>query len=185
MKEDYENVKELLARTKYDEHLWDVCGDFKMIGFLLGLQAGYTKYSCFLCLWDSRAATEHYKRIDWPLRTELEPGKFNVAKQPLVQRDKILLPPLHIKLGLIKKFGIFIGPQVKVMLASEELFTKMNDVEKKAWRAIADVVTGFLGNNKAPNYKDLVSRMIKAYENMGCRMSLKLHYLHSHLDFFS
>ena len=26
--------------------------------------------------------------------------------------------------------------------------------------------------------------MIDKYEKMGCRMSLKLHYVHSHLDFF-
>ena len=32
-----------------------LCGDFKVIGILLGLQSGYTKYCCFLCTWDSRA----------------------------------------------------------------------------------------------------------------------------------
>src|SRR5215469_9311708 len=42
----------------------------------------------------------------------------------------------------------------------------------------------FLGNNNNPNYKDLVRNLIKSYQNMGCRMSLKLHMLHSHLDFF-
>ena len=26
--------------------------------------------------------------------------------------------------------------------------------------------------------------MINSYEKLGCRMSLKLHFLHSHLDFF-
>ena len=26
--------------------------------------------------------------------------------------------------------------------------------------------------------------MLKSYERMGCRMSLKMHFLHSHLDFF-
>ena len=60
MKEDYENVKALLQKIKYDEYKWDVCGDFKMIGFLLGLQGGCTKHPCFLCLWDSRDRTRHY-----------------------------------------------------------------------------------------------------------------------------
>ena len=27
----------------------------QIITILLGMQAGYTKYPCFLCLWDSRA----------------------------------------------------------------------------------------------------------------------------------
>jgi len=44
MKEDYENVKQLLLKTNYAEFNLYVCGDFKMLGFLLGLQGGYTKY---------------------------------------------------------------------------------------------------------------------------------------------
>ena len=50
MKEDYENVQKLLYYIKYEKREWDVCGDFKMIGCLLGLQSGCTKYSCFLSL---------------------------------------------------------------------------------------------------------------------------------------
>ena len=50
MKEDYENVKILMNMLNYTWHNWDVCGDFKMLAFLLGLQGGYTKYSCFICL---------------------------------------------------------------------------------------------------------------------------------------
>jgi len=30
--------------------------------FLLGQQGEYTKYSCFLCLWNSRADEQHYSR---------------------------------------------------------------------------------------------------------------------------
>ena len=43
---------------------------------------------------------------------------------------------------------------------------------------------GFLGNRKDPNYRELVARLIRSFQNMGCRMSLKLHFLCSHLDFF-
>ena len=50
MKEDYENVKKLLIKTNYAQFDRYVCGDFKMLGVFLGLQNGYTKHSCFLCL---------------------------------------------------------------------------------------------------------------------------------------
>ena len=30
----------------------------------------------------------------------------------------------------------------------------------------------------------VVSNLIESYKKLGCRMSLKLHFLHSHLDFF-
>ena len=98
MKEDYENVKHLLDSINYNGHNSDLCCDFKMIGFLLRLQGGYTKYSCFLCLWDSRAHYEHNSRREWPIRKDFVPGKQNVRNESLVQRDKIMLPPLHIKL---------------------------------------------------------------------------------------
>ena len=50
MKKDRESVNILLELIQYNDHNWDVCADFKMIAFLLGLQGGYTKHSCFLCL---------------------------------------------------------------------------------------------------------------------------------------
>jgi hypothetical protein len=31
-------------------------------------------------------------------------GRQNVINEPLVARDRIILPPLHIKLGLMKQF---------------------------------------------------------------------------------
>ena len=47
---------------------------------------------------------QHYSRKLWPLREELTPGAHNVIRQPIVQREKILLPTLHIKLGPAKQF---------------------------------------------------------------------------------
>jgi hypothetical protein len=104
MKEDYTNVKHLLGKINYEHYKWDVCGDFKMLGFLLGLQGGYTKYSCFLCLWDSRATDQHYNKKEWPVRDELVPGRHNVIHPAIIERENVLLPPLHIKLGLVKQF---------------------------------------------------------------------------------
>ena len=60
---------------------------------------------CFLCMWYSWDHAQHYTKKDWPLREELVPCKErNVIDDPLVDRDRILFPPLHIKLSLIKQF---------------------------------------------------------------------------------
>ena len=83
MKEEYENVKALLGMINYTNHDWELCGDFKMLALLLGQQGGYTKYSCSLCLWNSRADGQHHSRKQWPLREELTPGTRNVIRQPL------------------------------------------------------------------------------------------------------
>ena len=157
MKEDRESVKILLELIQYSDHNWDVCGDFIVIVFPLGLQGGYTKHSCFLGLWNSRVDEQYYSVKNWPARKDLKPGSHNVLNSSLIERSKILLPTLHIKLGLAKQFvkalkptsrafrhirqmfpriseakvkgGIFVGPQIR-MLASEELEEQMSYLEK-------------------------------------------------------
>jgi hypothetical protein len=104
MTETHDNMKILLELIKYDEHKWQICGDLKIISLLLGQQGGYMKYPCFLCLWDSRADNMHYTKKVWPERTEFVPGSYSMKQEPLIDLKKILLPPLHIKLGLMKNF---------------------------------------------------------------------------------
>ena len=101
-KESYENLKILMEAIHYDKFKWQICCDLKVIALLLGLQQGYTKYCCFICEWDSRAWSLHYSKQDWPARKSLEPGIMNVKIQPLVEPSKILLPSMHLKLGLMK-----------------------------------------------------------------------------------
>ena len=42
----------------------------------------------------------------------------------------------------------------------------------------------FLGNKKAGNHADLVGNMLSAFRHLGCKMSIKVHFLFSHLDKF-
>lgn len=212
MKESYENMRCLLEYIQYKDYKWSICGDLKVIALLLGLQQGYTKYCCFLCEWDSRARSRHYVQKEWPLRQALTPGLKNITNEPLVDPKNVFLPPLHIKLGLIKNFvkaldrtgrgflylkqkfprvseakikeGIFVGPQIRELMKNSEFDDMLTDVELRAWRAFRTIVTNFLGNFKAENYRDLVTELLSAYKEMGCNMSLKIHFLDAHLDFF-
>ena len=83
---------------------WKLCGDLEVVALLLGMQLGYTKYCCFLCEWDSQDKKNHYVNKLWPKQTSLTPGEKNVITPPLVLREKICLPPLGIKLGVMKNF---------------------------------------------------------------------------------
>ena len=60
MKESHKSMELLLSALNYQEHKWLICGDLKAVGIILGLQGGYTKYPCFLRLWDSCADDQHY-----------------------------------------------------------------------------------------------------------------------------
>ena len=60
----------------------------------------------------------------------------------------------------------------------------MHGKEKKTWKVFQSIATNFLGNYKADNYKQLVANFLKSFKAPGCNMSLKIHFLRSHLDFF-
>ena len=82
------------------------------------------------------------------------------------------------------KAGVFTGPQVRKIIGCNEFEAKLSEVERKAWQSFVAVVNGFLGNRRAENYVELVSNLVKAYGEMGCLMSLKIHILDSHLENF-
>lgn len=212
LKETYENLELLLNKIKYSEYCWQLCGDLKIISMLLGQQSGFTKYPCFLCEWDSRARNLHYVKKEWPLRERLVPGQKNVQRDALVDPKLVLLPPLHIKLGLMKQFvkalnkqgdcfkylcdkfpalseaklkeGIFVGPQIRTLKSDRLFHNTMTQDESEAWSSFVEVIDGFLGNNKTPNYKEIVASMVENYKKLGCNMSVKLHFLDSHVDSF-
>ncbi|GBO42013.1 hypothetical protein AVEN_247275-1 [Araneus ventricosus] len=60
----------------------------------------------------------------------------------------------------------------------------LNRKEKRAWIAFKKVCVNFLGNKKSDDYVAHVEELLSAYNAMRCNMSLKVHFLHSHLDFF-
>jgi hypothetical protein len=90
MRETYQNMKEILECIRYAENKWAICADFKVIAILTGLQPGYTKYCCFLCLWDSRNRAQHYTRKDWPVRQVGIPGTSYIINLPLVDKQNVI-----------------------------------------------------------------------------------------------
>lgn len=137
------------------------------------------------CLFDSRDRENHFTKKKWPERISLKPGSSNVIKPLLVDETKIFIPPLHLKLCLMKQFvraldkdgncfkyvaqkmskvseakleaGIFDGPQIRTLF-NNMIFTKeMINEEKAAWTCFRKVSQNFLGNHKSPDYKKLIS----------------------------
>ena len=61
---------------------------------------------------------------------------------------------------------------------------KMASVEKAAWESFVEVMENFLGNHKSDNYVQIVNNMLNNFEMLGCNMSVKVHFLHSHISYF-
>lgn len=213
MDESYNNMVFLLEKISYETHQWQICTDLKVVTILLGQQSGFTKFPCFLCLWDSRDREQHYVKKDWPIRDNFDVGSRNVIQKNLVDPSKILLPPLHIKLGLMKQFikalknreseafeylktklpklseakikeGVFDGPQIRQLMKDPKFMQKMSSDERKAWKSLIDISQKYLGNFKAPNHEEIASGLVANFKKIGCLMSLKVHLLDAHRDHF-
>ena len=50
--------------------------------------------------------------------------------------------------------------------------------------AFWQLYSNFLGNTKSSNYKELVKNLLCAFQKFGCNKSVKVHFLHIHLDYF-
>ena len=129
IKESDDSKKQLLQCIKYDIYKWNICADLKVIALLLGLQLRYTKFSCFLCEWDSRDKAHHYVKRIWPARKILEPGHKNVWHHSLVESSRILSPPLHIKLGPMKNFMMAMDRNGTAFLYLGQKFPQLSDAK--------------------------------------------------------
>ena len=87
-------------------------------------------------------------------------GSHNIIHESLVNTNNVLLPPLHIKLGLMEQFtkalrkdgecfqnfrskfpkltdakineGVFLGPDIRTLMKDEQFVSTMMSVEKNA-----------------------------------------------------
>ena len=97
----------------------------------------------------------------------------------------IILPkPFLVSAWKKIKAGIFDGPQICKLMQDQTFTARMTVTERAAWCSYVSVIQEFLGNTKASNYRDLVNVMLQNFQAFGARMSIKLHYLFSHLDYF-
>jgi len=55
---------------------------------------------------------------------------------------------------------------------------------KETWGSFKFAVKVVLGNRGAEKYEELVNNLLQSYQKLGCNMSLKIYFVHSHLDFF-
>ena len=82
------------------------------------------------------------------------------------------------------KAVIFNGPQIRKMINDEDFIDSMLEEEKDPCTAFVDVVRNFIGNRKAENYEQMERRLLRSYHQLGCNMSIKIHFLFSHLEQF-
>lgn len=97
---------ELLSESaKFRQYTWNLCGDFMIIGLLVVRQADFMKYYCFLCLWDSRTCVQALQAEGIESRSTFVPDVNSVKENPLIDMNKVLLPPFQVQHNIMKNFA--------------------------------------------------------------------------------
>ena len=54
----------------------------------------------------------------------------------------------------------------------------------KAWVTLKDIIKYFLCNQRSNNYFEMISELLHCLEELGARMSIKIQFLSTHLNYF-
>ena len=215
LKESREDIALALRTCKYDQHEWQVVADLKLLNIMCGVGTASSRHPCVLCTWygtHRRDLDKQYFQSDiLPRSCGVQIGTYSQLDESLIKLKNVIIPPLHIKLGLISQFikkldnggeafdflgnlfehkseakllaGILNGPDIRKLLQNSADFCQvLSDREKAAFLSFESLCKNFLGKKRSPNYKEIAKDLVENYYHMGCNMSYKLHLIDSHID---
>lgn len=114
----YPTLKTIIEKINYNEHLWKILCDFKVMNILRGIDGHDPQHYCIFCDWCKPPKCDHYS-YKWKERDR------SFYKEPLIWNiDDIALSPLHIQLKILKKF-------IKVVVKDNDVFKCLKQIFPK------------------------------------------------------
>ena len=83
------------------------------------------------------------------------------------------------------KASTFEWTQIKELTKDPHFQYSISKGRADTWSIFLLIVRNFLGNYEVDNYSELVEIIRFSFRPLGCKMSIKVHYLLSHLVCFS
>ena len=80
--------------------------------------------------------------------------------------------------------GVLNGPDIRKLMRDNDFNSVLEEEELIAWDTLKAVIENVLGSHRSENWRVLVEDMLLSFENIGVRMSLKVHFMHHHQDHF-
>lgn len=80
--------------------------------------------------------------------------------------------------------GVLDGPDIRKLIMDKEFNDLLYPNELVAWDCVKNVIEHCLGVNRTEHFRVYINDLIQAFETLQVHMSLKIHFLHFHLDRF-
>lgn len=85
---------------------------------------------------------------------------------------------------LSSRGGILVGPQIRELLKDKDFEELLTLKELRGWKQFKTICHCFLANMRVLDSQERIEKLLESYEDTGCRMSLKINFPHSYLNFF-
>ena len=82
------------------------------------------------------------------------------------------------------KADIFDSPQIRELMKNLMFDETLSEAELSTWQSLKSVVTNFQTNHWSVEYEKEIEELLKSFCERRAWISLKLHFLRSHLDYF-
>ena len=78
--------------------------------------------------------------------------------------------------------GIFDSPQIRELIKDTSFDGALNPAKLSAWLPLPPVIANFLGSRSSSQHQNVVDELMENFHQIS--MSVKMHFLRSHLDYF-
>lgn len=144
---------------------------------------------CYFCLTDVKGFSKKSKHT-------VKYAEVSSVTKPIPHSEDLPVPnpPSHVESSSntsssddeCEDFQVASTSKAPHLISQSELDDLFRDLDlpKEKCNGFVQVTEFFLGNKRSPQYESLINQLLHAYKQLGCNMSLKIHFLHSHLNFF-
>ncbi|CAH0547049.1 unnamed protein product [Brassicogethes aeneus] len=83
------------------------------------------------------------------------------------------------------KEGMLNGPDIRRLINDDDFKNALSQNKSVDCNCVKAVIQNVLGIHRAENWSVLIEEMIHAFHKINVSMSLKVHFLHCHIDKFA
>lgn len=80
--------------------------------------------------------------------------------------------------------AVLSGPAIRKLISDSDFDNYLTELELLAWNCLKAVIENCMGVHRVENWQMLINEMLRAFDYINVQVSLKVHFMICHLDWF-